>query len=130
MLVDERCYVKIGWVFLESDKRYGVMRKRTHKIKEKFYLEYCMGCGLCGNAEGVRYIKHNGFLFPTELTEEQINFCEKACPVSSVNYNQRIDKKLWEPDYEIYKGWSLYDEIRYKASRFWRWHHSFIVLFG
>lgn len=92
------------------------MRKETYKMKEKYYSEYCTGCGLCENAENVSFTKHDGFPFPTELTKKQVDFCEKVCPVNGINYNRRVDNKLWGPDFGVYKGWSLDNEIRYKAA--------------
>lgn len=92
------------------------MRKETYKIRKNYYSEYCTGCGLCENAENVRFTNHYGFPFPAELTEKQVVFCEKVCPVNGINYNRRTDNKLWGPECGVYKGWSLDDEIRYKAA--------------
>ena len=50
------------------------------------------------------------------MTKDQVELCEKICPVNGINYNKRQDKELWGPSYGIYKGWSLDDKIRYEAA--------------
>ena len=51
-----------------------------------------------------------------EYDKEQVELCEKICPVNGINYNKRQDKELWGPNYGVYKGWSLDDKIRYEAA--------------
>lgn len=92
------------------------MKERKLNRKEKFYSEYCSGCGLCKAAQDVQYVDYNGFSYPLSLTEDQVELCEKICPVNGINYNKRQDKELWGPSYGIYKGWSLDDKIRYEAA--------------
>lgn len=92
------------------------MKERKLKRKEKFYSEYCSGCGLCKAVKDVQYVDYNGFSYPMSMTKDQVELCEKICPVNGINYNKRQDKELWGPNYGIYKGWSLDDKIRYEAA--------------
>ena len=59
---------------------------------------------------------YNGFSYLVSMTKDQVELCEKICPVNGINYNKRQDKELWGPSYGIYKGWSLDDKIRYEAA--------------
>lgn len=92
------------------------MKERQLKRKVKFYSEYCAGCGLCKVAKNVQYVDNTGFSYPLSLTEDQVELCEKICPVNGINYNKRQDNELWGPNYGIYKGWSLENRIRYEAA--------------
>lgn len=53
------------------------MKERKLNRKEKFYSEYCSGCGLCKAAQDVQYVDYNGFSYPLSLTEDQVELCEK-----------------------------------------------------
>ena len=91
-------------------------KKNSLEEKSKYYTEYCSGCGLCKAAKDVQYVDYNGFSYPVPMTKDQVELCEKICPVNGINYNKRQDKDLWGPSYGIYKGWSLDDKIRYEAA--------------
>jgi len=83
---------------------------------DKFYKEYCSGCGLCKHAVGVQFNNKNGFEFPVQLNKTQLEFCKKVCPVNGINYNTRTEENLWGPSVGIYRGWSLEQEVRYRAA--------------
>ncbi len=84
--------------------------------KEKFYAEYCSGCGLCASAEGVVFTEKNGFEYPEKLSEKQIKFCEQICPVNGINYNKRQESELWGPNCGVFKAWSMDKHIRFDAA--------------
>lgn len=70
-------------------------KKKNIEERSKYYTEYCSGCGLCKAAKDVQYVDYNGFSYPLSLTEDQVELCEKICPVNGINYNKRQDKELW-----------------------------------
>ena len=39
------------------------MKEKELNRKEKFYSEYCSGCGLCKAVKGVQYVDYNGFSY-------------------------------------------------------------------
>lgn len=84
--------------------------------KEKYYIDYCTGCGLCKNAVNISYFERSGFLYPESLNKEQIEFCEKVCPVNAINYNKRSDDNLWGFTNGCFNAWSTDKEIRYKSA--------------
>ena len=85
--------------------------------EEKYYTDFCTGCGLCKTAVGVEYITKDGFEYPKSLNAEQIEFCEKICPVNAINFNNRTDDELWGPNVGCYSGWSTNTKIRHKSAK-------------
>lgn len=83
----------------------------------KYIQRNCMGCGICHSADGINMIKDKkGFYFPEisknqDINEESITYC----PV--FNYSSK-DKEfhLWGNYDSVYKGYSLDEDIRYRAS--------------
>lgn len=80
------------------------------------YEEYCSGCGLCHNS-GLAEFKEDekGFIYPTKVSAEMKQFCDRNCP-SGPNGVVNSHKSIWGDFLNVYSGYSLNQEIRFKAS--------------
>lgn len=86
-------------------------------MKEETIKEYCTGCGLCNSVFNTTldYESKDGFKKPSFKKSDEIQFCEKICPVNGKHLlNQKID--TWGNYLGVYEGYSSDEDIRFKAA--------------
>ena len=85
-------------------------------MKNKFFENYCSGCGICAEKCGVEFYEKEGFMWPKITTRKQRDFCKTICPATLRNFNNDQNVKLWGNHIEIFSGWSCDDTIRHQAA--------------
>ena len=85
--------------------------------KELFYKKLCTGCGLCKSINNIQFIKDGNFEYP-DVKKEDISLLEKVCPSNGLKFNEgTIDNyEPWGNYLNVYKGYSLNDDIRFKSA--------------
>ena len=85
--------------------------------KELFYKKLCTGCGLCKSINNIQFIKDGNFEYP-DVKKEDISLLEKVCPSNGLKFNEgTIDNyEPWGNYLNVYKGYSLNDDIRFKCA--------------
>ena len=84
-------------------------------MRENKYSEFCTGCGLCSSLNKTELLKdEKGFYKPSNISEKDIEFFEKVCPVSGNSIDN--SHNLWGTIEHAYSGWSNDTYIRRKAS--------------
>lgn len=84
--------------------------------KKSIYEDYCTACGLCIEEAKVEFEEKAGFDYPKLKTINQIQFCEKVCPVNAINFKRADEISLWGKYEGAYRAWSTDDTVRYKAA--------------
>lgn len=82
---------------------------------KKFLKEYCSGCGLCQSMAGMKLTKENGFLYPAEIPDEQVEWLSKVCPFANVQ-NIGVSDNVWGDYQSLQIGYSTDPIVRQKAS--------------
>ena len=81
------------------------------------YIKYCSGCGLCHSAiDKEMIVDDSGFLRPTKIDKEQLDFYKKVCLYNGKNVKEQKQNKFWGNYISCYEGFSNDNEIREKAS--------------
>lgn len=86
--------------------------------EEKYYHDYCAGCGLCCEISGssTMKIEEDGFYYPDNFDEKTLEICRRVCPVNGHEIKDMSNENIWGNFKEKYLGWSTDDEIRFRAS--------------
>ena len=80
-----------------------------------FLKEYCSGCGLCKGMAGMELITENGFLYPENIPDEQVEWLSEVCPVANVR-SIGVSDNVWGDYQSLQIGYSADPEVRQKAS--------------
>ena len=86
--------------------------------EEKYYHDYCAGCGLCCEvAEGASMkMEEDGFYYPDKFSKDVLEVCRRVCPVNGRELEDMSRSEIWGGYKGKYLGWSTDKDIRYMAS--------------
>ncbi len=78
--------------------------------------QYCTGCGLCSQIEGVSFSRDKREYLVPELDNVDISIMSKVCPASGHALHSYQDGTIWGQVNKAFLGWSSNEEIRKKSS--------------
>lgn len=85
-------------------------------MNKKQIEEYCTGCGLCCSVMNTDLCKDSkGFSHPHINDEKQLDFCRKICPANGKHFLEQSNT-TWGNYLSVYSGYSMDNEIRFKAA--------------
>ncbi len=80
------------------------------------YKEFCTGCGLCHSVLNVEMQKNDkGFKYPC-LRESDAIWCRNVCPAGGYALKKYADGSIWGGYKSSWLGWSINNDIRFRAS--------------
>lgn len=78
--------------------------------------EYCTGCGLCASEMRASLTRDKDGFAKVVITDDSIkSFCDKVCP-SNGDHLLRQERSTWGTFKEVYSGYALDGDVRYKAA--------------
>ena len=82
----------------------------------KVCQEFCTGCGLCASVRGTHFFEGSNKFQSPELTEKDCDFCAEVCPAAGNAANNYLSGTIWGNVVSCYLGWSVDEDVRFRAS--------------